>query len=196
MSEELIWGSFIATEFPAAPGKQLTLLQSVGVRGGGTPAPTEIGEPRSIKFSSPTNALLLPSRQGQGPFARVTVAGLEGHLVVSKNAWSDTTLAKVTVELVEDSATWPKPFYRKRVPLNACPLLMAAVPALGTTRSTFDGTVRNCRSNRADVRGSAIAESADTDACPQSHRGARHGCALVNSYDGSHRWGASSGRCD
>jgi hypothetical protein len=121
-------GQFIATEFPAAPGKQLTVLQSVGVRGGGTPAPTEIGEPKSIKFSSPTNALLLAASQGQGPFARVTVVGLVGDLVVSKNAWSDVTLAKVTVELHQDSAKWPKPFYRKRVPLRCVPIVDGGSP--------------------------------------------------------------------
>jgi hypothetical protein len=121
-------GQFIAMEFPAAPGKQLTLLQTVGVRGSGTPAPTEIGEPRSIKFSSPTNALLLAALQGQGSFAQVTIAGLVGDLVVSKNAWSDTTLAKVTVELDQDSAKWPKPFSRKRVPLKCVPIVDGGSP--------------------------------------------------------------------
>jgi hypothetical protein len=121
-------GQFIASEFPAVPGKQLTLLQTVGVRGGGTPAPTEIGEPRSIQFSSPTSALLLSALQGQEPFARITVGGFAGDLVVSKNAWSQTTLANVTVELDQDPSKWPKPFQRKRVPLKCVPIVDGGSP--------------------------------------------------------------------
>jgi hypothetical protein len=71
---------------------------------------------------------MLKALQGQGLFARVTVAGLIGDLIVSKNAWSQATLAKVTVELDQDSAKWPRPFYRKRVPLRCVPLVDGGSP--------------------------------------------------------------------
>ena len=125
---EIDLGQFIATEFPAAPGKQLTLLQAVGVRGRGTPMPTEVGEPRSIILSSPTNALLLAPIPGQEPLAQIKVAGLVSDLVVSKNAWSDTTLAHVTVELNQDTAKWPKPFRLKRVPMKCVPIVDGGSP--------------------------------------------------------------------
>lgn len=121
-------GHFIASEFPAAPGKQLTLLQSGGVQGRGTPAPTEVGEPRPIEFSSPSNSLALTAQQGQEPFARIAVEGLAGELVVAKNAWSEVVLAKITIEFDEDSSKWPKPFHRKRVPLKCVPVVDGGSP--------------------------------------------------------------------
>lgn len=169
-------GQFIASEFPAAPGKQLTLLSSVGAQGRGTPAPTEVGEPRQIRFSSPSNRLALTAQQGQGRFAQITVDGLIGELVVAKNAWSNAVLAKITIELEEDTAKWPRPFQRKRVPLKCVPVVDGGSPR----RWDYSLDIRwDCRSLEVDIAQTSVALRSPNLPAPMPVLGATEELVMV-----------------
>jgi hypothetical protein len=121
-------GRWIATEFPAAPGKKLTLEQSLGFRGHPTPAPTEVGEVRSIRLESPANEVSIKAG-AEGPLlATISFSGVTRELAVRKNLYVSTSLGTVTLA-TNGKALWgAKPFEVQRLCLSCLPTVDGAQP--------------------------------------------------------------------
>jgi hypothetical protein len=121
-------GKWIAAEFPAAPGKKLTLVQSVGYMGRGSPAPTEIGESRTILFSSPANVVSITLGAGGPVIATLSIAGTKGELTVRKNQYASASLGTVSFSGNPVTLSSAKPFFVKRLRLSCVPTVDGAQP--------------------------------------------------------------------
>jgi len=118
--------AWIAREFPAAPGKKLTLVQSVGYMGPGTPAPTEIGEPRPLLIESPSASF---KRDANGrSFCTVAMSGIKSTLTVRKNENALTSFGSIVVTGDFAVLRSMKCFSLKRAQLPCPPTIDGAQP--------------------------------------------------------------------
>lgn len=132
----------MAAEFPAAPGKKLTLEQSWGFRGHPIPSPTEVGEVRTIRLLSPANTISVTSA-AEGPMlASISFSGITGELAVRKNLYVSTSLGAVTLVANPETLRRAKPFHIKRGRLSCLPTVDGAQPNSWdyTFNLDFDGS--------------------------------------------------------
>ena len=121
-------GKWIAAEFPAAPGKKPTIVQSAGYMGPGTPAPTEIGEPRTILLSSPANSVSITLGAGGPIVGTLSTSCIDDELTVRKNHYASISLGAVTFNGNPVTLSTAKPFVAKRLRLSCLPTVDGAQP--------------------------------------------------------------------
>ena len=135
-------GQWVGTEFPAAPGKKLTIEQSWGFRGRPTPAPTEVGEVRSIRLVSPANTVSITAGAGGPLLATLSFSGIALGLAVRKNLYASTSLGTVTLLANPETLGSATPFQVKRARLSCLPTVDGAQPNSWdyTFNLDFDGS--------------------------------------------------------
>jgi hypothetical protein len=89
-------------------GNEIVLRQSASAFGPTAP-PVEVGEPRLIRFSTPTSSLVGIGQPPGSEFPRLVIAGLSGTVELRKNVWVKAVLNKVTFEIdpARDNAGGP-----------------------------------------------------------------------------------------
>lgn len=127
---------WISTEFPMAPGEQRVLLQSVGFMGRGIPAPTEIGEPRTIRVLSPATSVSITLGKGGPVIGALSTPGITGELTVRKNQYAYASLGAITFEGNAATLNAARTFVGRRLRMPCVPTVDGAQPR--TWDYTFD----------------------------------------------------------
>lgn len=97
---------FIKKHFKAAPGKQITLVQSASAFRTGKEGYRELlpeGEPRTLHFSTATTRMIGIANTFGGEFDKLTLSGQAGSIAIRKNEPARAILNTVTWEMGETS---------------------------------------------------------------------------------------------
>jgi|HubBroStandDraft_1064217.scaffolds.fasta_scaffold127072_1 hypothetical protein len=121
-------GRWFAAEFPAVPGKKLTLVQCAGYFGPRTPAPAEIGPPRTALVSSPTCAVSIKLGEAGQVVGTLSISGSSSYLTLRKNQQTLLPLRIVDFNVNPITLRAAKPFHAKRLRLPCVPTVDGAQP--------------------------------------------------------------------
>jgi len=95
-------GEFVKTHFKAAPGKHPAFVQSASVSQASTQGAPELlpeGEPRILRFSTPTSTMTGIGNTFGGKFDKLTIGGLSDSIAIRKNEWVSAIINTINLEM-------------------------------------------------------------------------------------------------